>query len=125
MESFALFRKHLEFSDIIEQKSPHPFNSRNLIVLAPGGLYLFTVAKLLDEANNFVEYAAIVYRVNFVQTMCIFYINVVWKTSQLFGPVDKLEETIKNRKFHRCEHSKLAITFKTERTCWLCAYWSH
>lgn len=101
MESFTLFRAHLAMSGIdLQQTSQnsHSFNLKNLTVLTSVSAYLLSIVKLLDDIKTFEEYAAIVYRVIFSQLFLIFYIHIVWKTPELFGFLNCLEQIIEKSK---------------------------
>lgn len=102
MESFTLLRKDLEFSGIIlhylQPQNSYLINLKRLTLIILASLYEISLIKLLDKANTFDEYTNIFYEVIAVMIYIIFYINIVWKTSNLLQLVDSLENCINNSK---------------------------
>lgn len=100
MESLIFFRKHLAMNGIILQQSSKKFHLKNLTVIILCFLYGISLAKLLDEVNNFDEYVDIVNRMITTYLFNLYYMHIVWKTPQLYGFIDNLENCIRKSKWH-------------------------
>lgn len=101
MENFALFRAHLAMCGIVERQSTkqsHPLNFKQIAIIA-SSLYGISTIKLLDDASTFDEYTDIIYRVFFISIIFLSYVNIVWKSSILFGLIHRLEDIINKSKF--------------------------
>lgn len=89
-------------SGIIEKQQPHNFllrfNLKNAAIISFNILGGFAPAKLLDEAVTYDEYMEIASKVNFAINFTVCYINIVWKTPELFGLVKNLEDNINQSK---------------------------
>lgn len=100
LEIFVIFRKHLAMCGIIEPLNSHSlnFNFKNFTIIFFSILLSISTFKFLNEANTFEEYtdgaATLIYTTVFI----IFYLIVVWRTSILFGSLNKLEIIINKSK---------------------------
>lgn len=104
MESFTLLRKHLAMIGILNifAKSPRnrlrAFNTKNTMIFTLAGCSAIFYAKLLYEPNTFEEYTDLIYNGSSATVFTMIFIAIIWKTSELYSFIDKLENTVENRK---------------------------
>lgn len=106
MESFTLFRAHLETCGIALQRATQNsfifnFNSKNSAVMVLTIFGGIATNKLVDDAKTFDEYADILYRTMFLYIISVFYAYIICKTPELFEFVNKLESSVGRSKYSR------------------------
>lgn len=97
MESFTLLRKHLEIIGIVSQMPDQnllPFNTKNVIVIILAGSNAILYTKLLNKTSTFQEYTDLIYNTVSACNFTIIFLSIVWKTSDLFTFVNKLENMV-------------------------------
>lgn len=104
MAVFALLRKHLAMSGIkISQQSPktRPLNVKNstICILICVTVTLMTIS--LNEANTFDESTDILFQSVSIGTCGIFYVIIVWKTSELFEIINGLADIVNTSEYNK------------------------
>lgn len=103
MESFTLLRKHLEITGIVSQMPDQelPFNTKNVIVIILAGSNAILYTKLLNKTSTFQEYTDLIYNTVSACNFTIIFLSIVWKTSDLFTFINKLENIVEESELNR------------------------
>ena len=98
---FRSIQKYFAIAGINSYQSlqVHPFNTRNLIIFSIYGLCTVSnVIYFLYVANNFTEYADIIYRISTLTMCAVIYAILVSKMDKIFEIFDTLESVIDKSK---------------------------
>lgn len=88
-----------------------PFNVKNTIVIILAGSNAIAYVKQLNKTTTFQEYTNLIYNTVSACNFTIIFLNIVWKTPDLFKFIDNLDNTVKDSKLKIDENFSVIQSF--------------